>query len=76
MGNSNVIFPPFQRDQGGPLTCVDADGEDVVCGLVSFGLGDCATPGVPGVYTEVGYYATWINDIVTGEGDDGGDEEP
>ncbi len=42
-----------QRDQGGPLTCANKDDSPVVCGLVSFGLGACATPGFPGVYTEV-----------------------
>ncbi|XP_071545629.1 trypsin-like [Panulirus ornatus] len=43
-----------QGDSGGPLVCGDK-----VMGIVSWGVG-CAHLGVPGVYTSVPYWRTWI----------------
>lgn len=48
-------------DSGGPLFDLDGDGGDpLVLGITSFGL-RCAQRGVPGIYTNVGYYADWID---------------
>lgn len=48
-----------QGDSGGPLHALTADGKVVQVGVVSFGKG-CARPGVPGVYTDVAAYRSWI----------------
>eukprot|EP00978_Attheya_sp_CCMP212_P000470 scaffold908_cov47-Attheya_sp.AAC.2 len=51
-----------QGDSGGPLLHLgdDLQGEDdIVVGLVSFGIG-CAHPNYPGVYTRVESYFDWI----------------
>nr|CAG4651940.1 EOG090X08JJ [Triops cancriformis] len=51
-----------QGDSGGPLV---ANGTQI--GIVSWGWG-CALPAVPGVYTEVAYYADWVQHVIdTGE---------
>jgi len=47
-------------DSGGPLVCQDSeDGEEYLCGIVSWGNG-CARPRYYGVYTEIGAYVNWI----------------
>ncbi|XP_063850743.1 trypsin I-P1-like isoform X2 [Scylla paramamosain] len=52
-----------QGDSGGPMVCCKGDTMDpshcTLTGITSWGIG-CATEGVPGVYTEVAYYADWI----------------
>lgn len=48
-----------QGDSGGPLVI---DGRQV--GVVSWGLG-CGDPFHPGIYTEVSYYRSWIEQYVT-----------
>lgn len=62
-----------RADSGGPLRYVDWSGtgsaEAVLVGIVSFGAG-CAQRNLPGVYTNVATYATWIRNIVGGDRDD------
>ncbi|XP_047474729.1 proclotting enzyme-like [Penaeus chinensis] len=59
-------------DSGGPLA-VQVDGKYVQLGITSYGQG-CATPGVPGVYTRVSSYMTWIKAHVEGYCQGGGAE--
>ena len=49
----------FQGDSGGPLTCPDANGNQKLAGIVSFGENGCTSSGV---YTRVSYYEDWINE--------------
>ncbi|CAL1533931.1 unnamed protein product [Lymnaea stagnalis] len=48
-------------DSGGPLLCFDQTKKRwVAAGVVSYGDVDCARPGSPGVYGNVGDYYDWI----------------
>jgi len=51
-----------QGDSGGPFV-VKKDNAFVLQGVVSFGIG-CARPGMPGVYTRVSNYRSWINNYI------------
>jgi len=51
-----------QGDSGGPFV-VKKDNAYTLQGVVSFGIG-CARPGMPGVYTRVSTYASWINTYI------------
>jgi secreted trypsin-like serine protease len=48
-----------QGDSGGPLTRALPNGSRMLVGIVSQGVG-CANPGVPGLYTRISAYGTWI----------------
>ncbi|XP_020015536.1 kallikrein-14 [Castor canadensis] len=50
-----------QGDSGGPLVC---NGQ--LQGLVSWGMERCATPGYPGVYTDLCKYQRWIQTTMRG----------
>ncbi|XP_054011033.1 transmembrane protease serine 9-like [Hylaeus anthracinus] len=54
-------------DSGGPLQVPTMFGENVKYvqyGIVSFGLKNCGTEGVPGVYTNLVYYMDWVLDTI------------
>lgn len=51
-----------QGDSGAPLMLKNGDVYEIV-GLVSFGDG-CNIEGVPGVYTNIEMYTTWIRDAI------------
>uniref|UniRef100_T1IP94 DNA topoisomerase 2 n=1 Tax=Strigamia maritima TaxID=126957 RepID=T1IP94_STRMM len=50
-------------DSGGPFIVQDECGRNVIVGVVSWGVG-CARNGIPGVYTQVNKYLSWIEDII------------
>ena len=49
-------------DSGGPLVCKSGFSGYVMTGVVSYGHIFCGTPGLPGIYTRVGYFLDWINE--------------
>jgi len=52
-------------DSGGPLF-VSRGSQIVQAGVVSFGFGGCARPGLPTVYTRTATYFNWISSFVPG----------
>ncbi|KAH6929500.1 hypothetical protein HPB50_000876 [Hyalomma asiaticum] len=51
-------YDACQGDSGGGLTVLH-DEHWYAVGIISYGVG-CATPGVPGIYTDVTKYVTWL----------------
>lgn len=54
-----------QGDSGGPMVVKDANGQNVLAGVVSWGL-KCARPHYPGVYTKVNNFLPWIHRHIEG----------
>ncbi|XP_067334276.1 transmembrane protease serine 9-like [Channa argus] len=52
-----------QGDSGGPMVSKQ-NSRWIQAGIVSFGKG-CAEPDIPGVYTRVSQYESWINSVIT-----------
>lgn len=55
-----------QGDSGGPLISKSSTGRFMLAGVTSYGMG-CGRNGVPGVYTKISHYVTWIN-IMSADG--------
>ncbi|XP_067379615.1 transmembrane protease serine 9-like [Channa argus] len=54
-----------ERDDGGPLVSKQ-NGRWIQAGITSFGIG-CALPNLPGVYTRVSQYQSWIKSKITSD---------
>uniref|UniRef100_A0A182JJS2 Phenoloxidase-activating factor 2 n=1 Tax=Anopheles atroparvus TaxID=41427 RepID=A0A182JJS2_ANOAO len=51
-------------DGGAPLACQQQDGNFVLAGIVSWGIG-CGGDNIPGVYTSINNYVGWINQTIS-----------
>lgn len=52
---------------GGPLQVYNEDNIPcmyTIIGVTSFGIQECGTIGVPGIYIKVHHYLDWIEEIV------------
>lgn len=54
----------LKGDGGSPLVCPTDSGAYEVVGLVTWGIG-CANGGVPGVYTDVFHFRSWVMQEMT-----------
>jgi secreted trypsin-like serine protease len=52
-----------QGDSGGPLW-YKPDEKPYLVGITSFGVGGCARPKLPAVFTNVVHYRTWIGEVM------------
>ena len=59
-----------QGDSGGPLLAPHPKYPCMynVIGITSFGVGGCAIPNVPAIYTNVNYYIDWISKYIDTNG--------
>ncbi|XP_075532115.1 venom peptide isomerase heavy chain-like isoform X2 [Dermacentor variabilis] len=71
--NQDVNYCAYQKDRdtcqgdsGGPLKIKTTTGIYVQVGIISHGIG-CAQEGVPGVYTRVDAFASWLTKAVTSD---------
>ena len=55
-------------DSGGPVVLTEGRPYYLV-GVVSWGAKDCKADSAPGVYTRIGAYTTWIDDVLQAERD-------
>ena len=51
-------------DSGGPILREDGKGGFVQVGVVSFGVGQCGSAALPGVYTRLALYTDWMRSVV------------
>lgn len=60
---SSLLKDTCQGDSGGPLLIQHSKYPcmQIVVGITSMGVGGCATPNVPALYTRVSSYLNWIN---------------
>jgi len=59
-----VTYDSCNGDSGGPLIKYNADGQDVLVGVVSFGK-ECGNPTYPGVYGRVSAVKAWVEEWIT-----------
>jgi secreted trypsin-like serine protease len=62
------ILSQLRGDSGGPLRYLkntSTGPRPMLAGVVSYGAG-CAEPDLPGVYTRVSFFDSWITSVVGG----------